>query len=166
MQIPILEGRGFSQNDRHDGRPVIVVNRAMAERYWPGESAVGRVVRIDATSWEVVGVVENSIAFTMDEQAPHLIYVPMEQEPRRRRFLMASVEGDAESYAQAVLATAREEDEAQSVTNARGMQRVVTTSMAPWLGAIGGLSLLGFSALALAAMGIYGVVSFSVQRPS
>ncbi|MEQ9401395.1 MAG: ADOP family duplicated permease [Longimicrobiales bacterium] len=78
-----LEGRGFTEGDRADGRLVAVVNRTMAERFWPGRSAVGQRLRVwndPVSPWmEIVGVAADIRSFGLDRDAPPIYYVPTTQ---------------------------------------------------------------------------------------
>jgi putative ABC transport system permease protein len=164
MEIPLMTGRSFTVADDADSEKVVVLNRRFAERFWPNESPIGARVRIGEEWRTVVGVVADSIAFSLDEETPLILYYPQEQRSTRRRFLMVRTAGAPMTVYPSAEAVLREIDPAQPIQNARPMTEVVTANLGPWLMGIGGLGFVGFGALFLAAMGLYGVISYSVNR--
>jgi putative ABC transport system permease protein len=164
MQIPLLRGRAFADSDTAQSLPVVILNRHMAERFWPGEDPIGQRIQIDETWWTVVGVVSDSVAFELNEETPDLVYRPQQQDSTRRRFVMVRTAGDPLSFVPAVRVEILAVDAQQPITKIRSMNQVITTSLGAWLMGIGGISGLGVGALLLAAMGIYGVISYSVSQ--
>lgn len=79
--VPILEGRDIAPADRPDAPLVVLVNRAFAERHWPGGSAVGRRVRLDSGVREIVGVVADFREWGGAEAPPAMLFVPFAQRP-------------------------------------------------------------------------------------
>jgi putative ABC transport system permease protein len=169
MGIPLLAGRGFRSAGADQAEGSIVVTRRLAERMWPDGSALGRLLTwgtgdVSATG-TVVGVVED---VRWDDLAgsprPHL-YRPLEGSGTRRRFLVARSGGAASpaELAEGVrraLAGAAPELPAEL----RPMTDIVRESTGVWAIGSAFFAVFGAVALALAALGIYGVVSFSVAR--
>src|SRR4030095_1481492 len=79
MQVPLLAGREFTPRDDENGRPVVIVNAAMAHRYWKRTNAAGRQIRVGGTPWEIVGVVPTGKYQTLGEQARSYMFVPLAQ---------------------------------------------------------------------------------------
>jgi len=168
LGIPALSGRLFDTGDV-DGNPeVTVVNRAMAERYWPEEDALGRRVNVGSEKdpeWlTVVGVVENVRYRAAEEPLPE-IYRSLEQAPQwYLSVLMASPLG-AEGLARQAAAAVHSLDRDIPVTVAGFKDRIARSAgiAGPRFGAFAVSSLAAVAAL-LAVLGIYGVLAFAVVR--
>ena len=78
--IALLEGRSIEAGDRDGNRPVVVVSRAMANGFWPGQSAVGEFIVRDAQEWEIVGVVEDILTEDLKATPKPMFYTPFHQE--------------------------------------------------------------------------------------
>jgi putative ABC transport system permease protein len=169
MGIPLLRGRAFAARDHADAPPVAVVNEELARRYFPGEDPIGKRVRYewsDTLSVEIVGVVGSVREMGPREEPAPAIYRPYAQMPTPRVALVIRAAGDPLALAAAAAAAVREIDPAQPVAEVRTMEEVAAATVArPRLN----LYLLGgFAAMALllAALGLYGVVSYSVTQRS
>ena len=162
--IALQSGRGFDRRDSAEAAPVVMVNRAMAEKIWPGETAIGQRITIRELEREVIGVVENSVYIDLDEETPLIVYYPQQQVSTRRRFVMVRTQSEPMSVWPSVQAAITPIDPAQPIENVREMDEVITAWLGPWMMGIGGISLLGFGALFLAAMGLYGVIRYSVSQ--
>jgi len=79
MGMPILAGRPFEEYDGRDGAPVIVANQHSADRFWPGESAVGKIMRTAAEEREVIGVVPTGKCFSLGEELQGFMYLAQSQ---------------------------------------------------------------------------------------
>ena len=169
MQIPVLAGRGFTSRDT-GGRPLVaVVNRRLARQHWPDQDPVGQRLRLHERGGpdeiaEVVGVVADSKDFLMHEEFRPQIFLSQLQRSTSRRFLTVRATSDPMALIPAVKGQVRELDRTLAVTEVRRMTQVVFGSVAPVAGVAAVLGALGFGALLLAALGIYGVVSFSVRQ--
>ena len=130
MGIPLLSGRHFTDRDREPAPGVIIINAAMARKYWPGEDAIGKRIRFDDTKDEwltVVGVAANSRNLGLDTEPAPLLYLPFHYFPLQFMALVARSPGGAGAVASAVRAEIRAIDPELPVDRARPLREVVTT---------------------------------------
>lgn len=167
MGIALLAGRDFTTADREGAPRVVVINEAMARRFWPGASALGKQVQVGNNVWsEVIGVVENSKYRVAGQPPPPFVYTPFLQS-QSYNFDMTLVLRQRGDTANTLAAVRRE---VQTLDPNLPLQLPMTLSEAvqlmtlPWrvAGALAnGFGLIG---LALAALGIYGLVSYTVSQ--
>lgn len=168
LGITLLTGRDFTAADRETGSRVVIVEEATAVRFWPGESALGKQVRVGgAEEWaEVIGVVENSLPRIPGQPVPPFVYRPYLQSRSNNSNLTLLVRhrGDTAS----VLAAVRRE--VQALDPNIPLQLPMTLNEAARLAALpwriaGMLAIVfGLVGLALAALGIYGLVAYTVNQ--
>jgi predicted permease len=166
LGLRVLEGRAFEASDRQDTPLVALVNETMARRFWNGESAVGHTFTAANTTrtYRIVGVVSNHKIHGVLEGPIPYVYFASAQRPTRYHALMARTPGDANE----VLVRMRRELLAMEpglvfVGNGT-MANNLTMSLLP--ARVGAWLVTGFGALGtlLAAIGLYGVIAFSVSR--
>ena len=165
MGIPVLRGRAFEARDK-EGAPLVgIVNDCFVRRFWPNESGVGKRVIIGRdTSIEVVGVVGNVKNIRLAVESVPELYYPMAQHPSESMHLIIRSVGDQPSLALAVRARIATIDKEQPVTNVRSMQQYLANSIAQTRLTMLLLGILSIAALVVAAVGLYGLIAYSVTQ--
>ncbi|HEY7529434.1 MAG TPA: ABC transporter permease [Gemmatimonadota bacterium] len=171
LGIPVIRGRGLTPSDRDDAPPVAVVNRTMARMLWPHGDAVGsriRWARDDASPWiTVVGVVGDVRSNALREPDEPAVYTPHAQTSMPWRRIVSFVvraSGDAAALLPSVEREVAALDSAIPVVDARTMDRVLGDSLRRLRLEAGLLAAFAAVALALAALGIYGVIAQVVSE--
>ncbi len=167
MRARLVEGRLFTDGDGASANPVVLVNQTLARTYWPNESALGHRVRNGGPTspWRtIVGVVADIKNAALDRPAGTELYFPAAQAPRNTSYLAIRAKGDPMSLASAVRAQIAALDRTLPISDLRTMEDVMdrARSRPRFLTLL--LTLFSSIALALAALGIYGVISFSVAQ--
>ena len=165
--IEILRGRNFNDADRPDTQPVVIISEAMARRFWTDGDAVGRLVRQredDDPPWLVVGVAADAKVRTLGEAPRNMVYLPYSQRFTPWLTVVARTSIDPERMALALLTAGREVDPNLWVFETKTMDRHLALMRLPQQLAAFVLSAFGALALTLAAVGLYGVVGYSVAQ--
>jgi putative ABC transport system permease protein len=175
FEIPLVRGRVFDERDESRGVPVIVVNRALAERWWPdGQDPLGERIQIaggDEPAREVIGVVENERKARLDLVRP-ILYVPLTQ--ISDAWLETVLESDSLAWivrastdpGPLTAAMQREirQSTGQPVAGVATMREILSESIARQRANAVLMTAFGGVALLLAAIGVYGLVAYSVQQ--
>lgn len=164
MGIPIRRGRGFLETDKVDSPPVIVINEAFAQRFWPGQDPIGKRVRTGGKDQQVIGVVKTGKYFSLGEDPKSFFYFPLEQNHRASVFLHVRTSTDPDSLLETVRREVRVLDDKLPLSDLRTMHAAMGFALLPARMAAGVVSAFAFLALFLAAIGLYGVISFSVTQ--
>jgi predicted permease len=168
LGMHIIAGRGLTDEDRRGAQPVAVINQSMATRYWPNESPLGRQLKIDWASdapLTIVGVAAAAKRWDLgNDELVNETYVPMAQVPQARMALLVKTSVPPLALAGAVRAAVAAVDPAQPIMKVSTMQAVVDDSLAQRRFTATLLTAFGVFALALSALGVYGLMAFQVSR--
>lgn len=164
MGIAVRAGRDFDGRDVAGAPPVAVVNETMARRFWPEEEAVGQTLRHGGRTLRIVGLVADSRSRALDESAHPFLYVPHTQSPDPRMNLVVRAAPGAVGLGAAVRRALAEVEPALAPPRVQPLTDFLALSLLPQRAAAGFGGVLGVVGLFLAALGIFGVVSFSVSR--
>jgi predicted permease len=170
LNIALLLGRDFAEGDRADAEPVAIVNETLARRFWPGESPIGKRVRFvrSRTSFgpwlDVVGVVRDSKYVSVGEDPRAFVYRPIAQAYVSKVTLLAKTTGEPTTMVPAVRAHVRALDPDLPLSNVGPLESATNLSLVPVQIAAMLAGIVGLTALALAAIGIYGVTSYLVRQ--
>jgi putative ABC transport system permease protein len=170
LQTPLQKGRFFNRGDTATSPPVIIVNQALAKKYWPNGDALGKRITFgnpkkkDAIWVTIVGIVGDIKHRSLDEAAKPEMYVPWAQDPYSTGILVVRSKQDPGSLILAIRRQIREIDAAQPLANIRSLEKVIADSVAPRRLSVVLLGVFAGVAILLASVGIYGVISYLVVQ--
>jgi putative ABC transport system permease protein len=178
MRIPLLRGRDVTEADRLDAPPVVVINEFMARTHWPNEDAIGKRITLDDSSWvTVVGIAKNDVRQNWSAPPEEEMFLPFHQQPEYvkgtgpRASMTLVVRAvcdrdvcDAAALAAPIANVVRSIDRKIALGAVQTMSAVVSAATAESRFYLTLLAAFASIAVALAAVGIYGVMSYSVSR--
>jgi predicted permease len=172
MTIPIAAGRGFEAEDHAASAPVAILNETSARAWWPDANPVGQRVRFDRNlPWiTIIGVARDAKSQGVREPVPPEIFMLHEQLPsaaggtERTMYVLLKTSVDPMTLATSARRVVRQLDPQLAITNIRTMEQLLDFSIARQRFMMLLLGVFGVVALVLAAIGIYGIMSYSVKR--
>ena len=169
MHIPLLSGRDFSGQDRQGGPLAVIIDANLANQYWPNKNPVGQRIRYNSLSmgsaWAtIIGVVAHSKRSALvGESGKGMRYYSLLQTGAANGFLVARTTGDPAALAATIRQAVKDVDPSHAAAyDQQTMEQRVAESLGPRRFAVTLLSLFAAIALVLAALGLYGIVSYSV----
>ncbi len=167
LGTPILAGRGFTEADRA-GAPAVIVNHAFAEHEWPGRNPLGRCIDLgpdgDVTCYHVVGVAANARYVTLEEPPRMAFFMPLEREPEQSRLLLIRASGRPEALVPSIRRALVELDPSLPYIELKTLADVLRPELQPRRLGASMFGAFGLLALVLSAVGLYGVVSYTVAQ--
>lgn len=169
--VPLAAGRAFDSRDHAEARPVAIVSRDLAERYWPGQDPLGKRVKLtvgqpNGPEWRtVVGVAGHVKAVSLEGESPEQVYTPVAQSPTPFFAVAVRTDGsDPMAVAPAVREAIWSVDRDQPIENLRPMSEALDRATAGRRAYAFLITVFAVVALVLAVVGVYGVMAYSVAQ--
>jgi predicted permease len=168
MQTPILRGRAFVASDKADSARVAIVNEEFAKRYWPNQDPIGKKIRQDDAKGplaQVVGVAKTAKYIFIAEPPTAFVYFPLTQHPQTRMSIMLETYGDPAAMTAPLREVVRSLNPDQPMYNALTLSNFYQQrAVAVFLMILQLVAAMGTLGLALAVVGLYGLIAYSVSR--
>jgi predicted permease len=164
MRIPFVHGRDFEERDQEGAPGVVIINETMARRYWPGGDALGKRLKLAKDWLVIVGIAKDVKNRSLSEAPQPFLYLPLLQDYRSNMILVARTSVDPEKMFQSVRAAVVALDPEIPMFDTKTLEDHVGISLFLQRMAATLLSIFGLLALSLAAIGLYGVMAYSVNR--
>ena len=165
--VGIVDGRAFTADDRVDTPRVAIVNETFARRFWPGESAIGRIFHTrggEGPAFQIVGVSADHKVLTLSERPTPFLHLPRNQRPNSYAAVVARTRGDAGVLLRDMRRELLALDPHVVFIENQTVEAEVDATLLPMRASAWLVSGVGVVAMALAAIGLYGVIAYSVAR--
>jgi predicted permease len=164
--ISFVEGRDFTQEDRDISTPIAIINDTMAAKYWPNQSPLGKRLQLPRGKdfVQIVGVVKTANYQTLGEAPQSCVYLPLRQNYSDAMILYVRTERDPSATLAAVQGEIRILDPGLPVEDIRTGTKVIEQALWGAKIGVGLLGVFGLLALALASVGLYGIMAYSVNQ--
>jgi predicted permease len=170
LDVPLLRGRDVSESDTREQPFAVVVSDSLARRYWPNESPIGKRVKIADAERTIVGVVGDVRTRGLESRSEPQVYLPYRQVDDGAyvgyvpKELVVRTSGNAQSLVDPIRRIVQRADPEQPVSNVRTLSSIVDEETAPRVTQVRLLAALAVIALLIAAVGIHGLLTYSVAR--
>lgn len=164
MGIPILKGRGIEARDDSSSQKVVVINQHFADHFWPGQDPLGRTVHTGGSDHVVIGVVPTGKYERLGEDPMSYMYLSQAQHYQAGRWVQVRTAGDPESFAPSLRTEIAAIDNQMPISDLKTMDDFLGIALMParLTGAV--LGVFGLLGLGLAAIGLYGVMSYTISQ--
>jgi predicted permease len=166
LKIPSVEGRFFASTDQANTQKVAIIDETLARDYWPGQDPLGKQITFDPKEppITIVGLVKHARVSSLEQDNKEgIYYLPLSQSPSRNLDIVVRTSANPTSMTDAIRNAVRQVDSNQAVYDLRTLDQLIDTSLVSRRFIVVLLSIFAGLALLLAAIGLYGVISYGVH---